>query len=410
MMLSGGVSCARRSGAHRIVRWTICGAGALALICAAADSHARRTRGSAGAAPAKPAPQHAEPYAAACLLEPTTGTFIFEKDAHKQWPTASLSKMMVTLIVAERLRERGLNLSDPVATSRKASKMGGSQVFLKEGETFTLEEMMKAMVVHSGNDATVAIAEHLAGSTAAFVRLMNRRAAELGMKDTRYHSVHGLPPAAGGEFDVSSAHDAALLAQELLKHPDVMRWSAIDTAPFRNGEFQIRNTNHLVRTYRGCDGLKTGYHARAGFNVVATAQRDGLRLVAVVLGTARKRDNFRQAAELLSEGFLNFEMRKVAARGTETARAVRVSGGTVAVLKPRYESDLAIFAARNGDARDFTLELDLPDAIAAPVRAGQRIGTAAIMIGGKRVASAPLVAPADIERAPSLMERLLGRL
>src|SRR6202158_2356602 len=190
--------------------------------------------------------------------------------------------------------------------------MGGSQVYLKEGETFSLDDMMKAVVVHSANDASVAAAEYIAGSTDAFVQMMNQRAAALGMKDTHYYTVHGLPPAPGASADVASAYDQAILARELIKYPDVLRWSSIDTAPFRAGTFVLRNTNHMVRTYPGCDGLKTGFYDKAGFNVVATAKRNNLRLIAVVLGSQHKLTNFKEASEMLSQGFLNYEMHPVA--------------------------------------------------------------------------------------------------
>src|SRR5208282_729861 len=265
------------------------------------------------------------PYSAACVLEPVTGTVIFEANDHTPWPTASLAKMMLMLIVAEKLHDGALKLSDNVTTSRKAAEMGGSQVYLKEGETFPLDDMMKAVVVHSANDAAVAVAEYLAGSTEAFVVMMNQKAAALGMKDSHYYSVHGLPPARGQSADVASAYDQAILARELLKYPDVIRWSSIDTAPFRAGTFILRNTNHLVRTYPGCDGLKTGFYDKAGFNVVATAKRGDLRLVAVVLGSQHKLTNFKEAAEMLSQGFLNYEMRSVAKKGMPVAQSVAVT-------------------------------------------------------------------------------------
>src|SRR5579862_7146820 len=206
-------------------------------------------------------------YAEACVLEPVTGTVIFESNDHAPWPTASLAKMMLMLIVAEKIQDGSLKLTDQITTSRKAAEMGGSQVYLKEGETFSLDDMMKAVVVHSANDASVAVAEYIGGSTEAFVVMMNQQAAAIGMKDSHYYSVHGLPPAKGEQPDVASAYDQAILARELLKYPDVIRWASIDTAPFRAGTFVLRNTNHMVRTYPGCDGLKTGFYDKAGFNV-----------------------------------------------------------------------------------------------------------------------------------------------
>ncbi|HVA39703.1 MAG TPA: D-alanyl-D-alanine carboxypeptidase family protein, partial [Candidatus Binataceae bacterium] len=224
---------------------------------------------------AKPAPPNklTEPYTAALLMEPASGTVMFENNAHKPWPTASLAKMMIAMIVAEKLADGSLKPGDRIAASRNAAAMGGSQVYLKEGETFSLDDMMKAIMVHSANDASVAVAEYVGGSTEAFVGMMNREAVQLGMKDTHYYSVHGLPPAPGQQADISSAWDEALLARALIGYPQVMRWASIDTAPFRGGAFTLRNTNHLVRTFPGCDGLKTGFYYAAGFNVVATAQR-----------------------------------------------------------------------------------------------------------------------------------------
>jgi len=224
------------------------------------------------------------PYATACVLEPSSGRVIFDLNMHQPWPPASMTKMMLMLIVAEKLHDGSLKLTDQVSTSALASKMGGSQVYLKEGETFSLDDMMKAIVVHSANDASMAMAEYVAGSGEAFVVMMNKRAHELGMNDTHYRSPHGLPPAPGTQADMTSAYDSAILARELIRYPDVLRWSSIDTTGFRNNTFERRNTNHLIRTYKGCDGLKTGFYYQAGFNVTATAKRGDLRLIAVVMG------------------------------------------------------------------------------------------------------------------------------
>ena len=268
-------------------------------------------------------------YSEACVVEPTTGTVIFESNDHAPWPTASLAKMMLMLIVAEKIHDGSLKLTDQITTSRKAAEMGGSQVYLKEGEVFSLDDMMKAVVVHSANDASVAVAEYIAGSTEAFVVMMNQQAAAIGMKDSHYYSVHGLPPEKGEQPDVASAFDQAILARELLKYPDVIRWSSIDTAPFRNGTFVLRNTNHMVRTFPGCDGLKTGFYDKSGFNVVATAKRNDLRLIAVVLGSQHKLTNFKEASEMLSQGFLNYEMHQVAKKGAPIAQSVAVTDADI---------------------------------------------------------------------------------
>src|SRR5208282_6514083 len=337
-------------------------------------------------------------YAEACVLEPTTGTVIFEANDHTPWPTASLAKMMLMLIVAEKVHDGSLKLTDQITTSRKAAEMGGSQVYLKEGEVFSLDDMMKAVVVHSANDASVAVAEYVAGSTDSFVVMMNQQAAAIGMKDSHYYSVSGLPPAKGESADVASAYDQAILARELLKYPDVIRWSSIDTAPFRAGTFELRNTNHLVRTYPGCDGLKTGFYDKSGFNVVATAKRGDLRLVAVVLGSQHKLTNFKEAAE----------MHSVAKKGMLAGQSVAVTDAEIASIKPVWGGDAAVFVKRGGPSSAIKVDYNLPPSIEAPVKAGQQIGTANVTAGGKPVTTIALLAPSDIARKASLTKRLLG--
>ena len=347
-------------------------------------------------------------YAEACVLEPTTGTVIFEANDRTPWPTASLAKMMLMLIVAEKIHDGSLKLTDPITTSRKSAEMGGSQVYLKEGEVFSLDDMMKAVVVHSANDASVAVAEYVAGSTDSFVVMMNQQAAALGMKDSHYYSVHGLPPTKGESPDVASAYDQAILARALLKYPDVTRWSSIDTAPFRAGTFVLRNTNHMVRTFPGCDGLKTGFYDKAGFNVVATAKRNDLRLIAVVLGSQHKLTNFKEASEMLSQGFINYEMHQVAKKGAPIAQSVPVTGADAASIKPVWASDAGVFI-KHGDANSaIKVGYNLPASIAAPVKAGQQIGTANVTEGGKPVATIALLAPSDIAKSTSLTKRLFS--
>ena len=347
-------------------------------------------------------------YSEACVLEPTTGTVVFEANDHTPWPTASLAKMMLMLIAAEKIHDGSLKLTDSITTSRKAAEMGGSQVYLKEGETFSLDDMMKAIVVHSANDASVAVAEYIAGSTEAFVVMMNQKAAALGMKDSHYYSANGLPPAKGESADVASAYDQAILARELLKYPDVTRWSSIDTAPFRAGTFVLRNTNHLVRTYPGCDGLKTGFYDKAGFNVVATAKRNDLRLIAVVLGSEHKLTNFKEASEMMSQGFLNYEMHSVAKKGAPIAQSVAVSNADTDRIKPVWGANAGVFVKR-GDANSaIKVEYSLPPSIAAPIKAGQQIGTANVTEGGKPVTTIALLAPSDIAKSASITKRLLS--
>jgi serine-type D-Ala-D-Ala carboxypeptidase (penicillin-binding protein 5/6) len=347
-------------------------------------------------------------YSEACVVEPTTGTVIFESNDHEPWPTASLAKMMLMLIVAEKIHDGSLKLTDNITTSRKAAEMGGSQVYLKEGEAFSLDDMMKAVVVHSANDASVAVAEYIAGSTESFVVMMNQKATALGMKDSHYYSVNGLPPAKGQQADVASAFDQAILARELLKYPDVLRWSSIDTAPFRAGTFVLRNTNHMVRTYPGCDGLKTGFYDKAGFNVVATAKRNDLRLIAVVLGSQHKLTNFKEASEMLSQGFLNYELHPVAKKGAPIAQSVEVTDADTTSIKPVWGGDAGVFVKRSDANNAIKVDYNLPSSVEAPLKTGQQIGTANVTAGGKPIATIALLAPSNIEKKASLTKRLLG--
>lgn len=391
-------------------------AAAMAIVCALAigsapalASRRHRARATAESAGSGSKDVLTGPYQEACVMEPVTGTVIFAKNEHQPWPTASLAKMMLMEIVAGKLDDGSLKLTDRISTSRNAAKMGGSQVYLKEGETFSLDDMMKAIAVHSANDASAAVAEYIAGSTDAFVQMMNERAQKLGMKDTHYYSVHGLPPAPGQQTDVASAYDEAVLARELVRHPQVLKWSAITTAPLRNGAFELRNTNHLVFNYNGCDGLKTGFYYKAGFNVVATAQRGGMRLIAVVLGSPRKPENFRSAAEMMSQGFASYEMHPVAKKGSAATQTIAVKDGVLPSLTPVWGDDAAVFLKR-GDAKTaYKVQYDLPASIAAPVKAGQKIGSAQVLVEGQPAAPIALVAPSDVAKKSGLVNRLLSR-
>ncbi len=388
---------------------SLCAPTVFAVAAAATRRHSPAPKSSASAPSGANSAALNAPYATACVMEPVTGTIIFDHDMHRPWPTASLAKMMLMLIVAEKLHDGSLKLTDKVTTSAFAAQMGGSQVYLKEGETFTLQQMMQAVVIHSANDASVAVAEYVGGSVEAFTAMMNQRAAALGLKDTHYYSVHGLPPAPGHQPDVSSAYDLAVMARELVKYPDLLRWAATDSTPFRNGTFQLRNTNHLVRTFAGCDGLKTGFYDQAGFNVVATARRAGLRLIAVVLGSPRKEVNFRAASTMMAQGFADYEMRQIAHRGDAIARVVPVTDGAASTVRPVWSEDASIFTARDDEKAGFTIDFRLPASIDAPIAAGQNIGTAVVVVDGKSRQELPLMAPAAVAR-DTLFQRLTGGL
>jgi serine-type D-Ala-D-Ala carboxypeptidase (penicillin-binding protein 5/6) len=286
-------------------------AGAPAAPAAAAKAKsAPSTRTAAAPAPAKTTAKKVisrNPYLAAVVVDAATGKALFEDQADAKGYPASVLKLMDLLIILEKIEQGRLTLQDQVPVSAKASQTGGSQVWLAEKESFPVEDMLYALMVQSANDAAVALAEKVAGTTEGFVALMNQRAKELGMTSTVFHSVHGLPPGAGQEYDVTTARDLVLLCRELLKHPDTLRYTSTRERTFRPNASKpviMRTHDHLLAQIDGCDGFKTGYFAVAGFSIAVTAARNGQRVIAVVLGSADRKVRDAKAAELLAKGFL----------------------------------------------------------------------------------------------------------
>jgi D-alanyl-D-alanine carboxypeptidase (penicillin-binding protein 5/6) len=384
-------------------RWVVAAVVSSGLALTAGRADARRI--VRHQAEEKPATASTELYRSAILMDAASRTVLFEKDAHRQGPPASMTKMMLMLIVAERVRDGSLHWDDPIPTSAWASKIGGSQVYLKQGEVFSLAEMMQAIAIHSANDAAVAVAEAVAGSSEAFVDLMNDRAKELGMHDTVYYSVHGLPPGKGQRADMSSAYDMAIVASELVKFPDIMKWASTKEAPFRNGTMTLTNTNRLVRETSWVDGLKTGYYAEAGFNVTATAKRDGLRLISVIMGAPQKRDCFAQAAVLLNRGFAEYKALVAVKKGDIIANDVAVRGGNPHFVRVIAGGDVAILAKRS-QKRNFSLELELPAEVRAPLNANAEVGQVVVKDGDTIVGKVPALAADKIEKQTSLWDRL----
>lgn len=274
-------------------------------VWAASPKSSKRTTASA---PAKKNTIAQNPCLGAIVVDAATGQPLFEDRADAKGYPASVLKLMDLLIILELVEQGKLSMNEQVPVSARASKTGGSQVWLAEKESFTLDEMLYALMVQSANDAAVALAEKIAGSTEAFVALMNQRAQQLGMTGTAFNSVHGLPPSAGQQHDVTTARDLATLCRELLKRKDTLRYTSTRERPFRpnGGKTMVlmRTHNHLLGTVEGCDGLKTGYITAAGYSIAVTAQRKGRRVIAVVLGSADRKVRDAKAAELLSKGFL----------------------------------------------------------------------------------------------------------
>jgi D-alanyl-D-alanine carboxypeptidase (penicillin-binding protein 5/6) len=364
-----------------------------------ARSTARRAKAAAAA------PAATEVYRSAVVMDAGSGEVLFEKDAHRQNPPASMTKMMLMLIVAERVRDGSLHWDDRITTSAWASKVGGSQVYLKEGEVFSLSEMMEAIAIHSSNDASVAVAEAVAGSSDAFVELMNQRAKELGMRDTVYHSPHGLPPGKGQEADSTSAYDMAIVARELVKFPEILKWSGTKEAPFRNGTMTLTNTNRLVRETGWVDGLKTGYYREAGFSVTATAKRDNLRLIAVVMGAPQKRDCFGEAAKLLTKGFGEYKALPAVKKGDVVASDVAVKDGKPGFVRVIAGESLNVLSKRT-DKPNFSVKLVLAGDVQAPLSANARVGDVVVKEGDTVVGRVPALAADAVEQKPSLWKRL----
>ena len=257
---------------------------------------------------AEPLPtRSANPYAGAIVVDAANGDVLFEDKPDAQGYPASCIKLMDLLVILEKVEQGSLKLDENVTVTAESSTMGGSQVYLKEGEVFTIDELLYALMVQSGNDAAVALAIHVAGTKDGFTELMNEKAAALGMSNTVFHSVHGLPPGAGQEPDVSTPRDMTLLCRELLKHKDALRYTSTKERPFRpdaKEPFIMRNHNPLLASFEGCDGFKTGYFTKAGYSMAVTAMRKDNRVIAVILGSADRKGRNAKAAELLAKGFL----------------------------------------------------------------------------------------------------------
>ena len=244
-----------------------------------------------------------DPYVSALVVDGDTGETLFEDHADTVIYPASVIKLMVLLIVLERIEQGSLRLDEMVQVTKEAAQMGGSQVYLDPKEQFPIEELLYALIIQSANDAAVALGTHVAGSKEGFVALMNQRAGELAMKNTRFHSVHGLPPSEGQKPDETTARDLAILSRELANKPETFKFTSAREREFRDGKFIMRTHNHLLKTVDGCDGFKTGYFKAAGFSIVTTAKRNGVRIIAIVLGSKDRKIRDAKASELLAKGF-----------------------------------------------------------------------------------------------------------
>jgi len=350
-----------------------------------------------------------DPYKAYIVVEGSMGKVLEGENIHLKWPPASIAKLMLAAVVMEKLEKGAVRLSDIVPVSKQASKMGGSQVFLKEGETFTLEELMKAVLVASANDAAYAVAEFVAGGAAAFVNLMNEKAKALDMVDTEFHSVHGLPPSKGEVEDLTSCSDLALLARALLRYPKLVEWTSIKTDGFRNGTFIMNNHNKLLNRMSAVDGLKTGFYQKAGYNVVATAKKGPLRLIAVVMGSPTARTRDRIAEEKLKKYLTQYSVVSVVKKGDVIDREISLPDGKLKSIKGVADSTFS-YAVPQAKKNELKKEINLPEKIEGEVKQGQKLGELVVTLDKQVIATVDIVSPENVPEAGVFTKllRMLG--
>jgi serine-type D-Ala-D-Ala carboxypeptidase (penicillin-binding protein 5/6) len=346
------------------------------------------------------------PCVSAILIEPRTNQILHEQNARVRRAPASIAKMTVELVVMNEVAAGRLSLDDTVRVSPWASKIGGSQVFLAEGEAFPLGELMQAIAIHSANDACVAVAEHLAGNADGFVRLMNQEAEALGLKDTHYVNVHGLDDEPG-EGNYTTAYDISQIGRNLIRYPHILDWSSTIEAPFRGGSFLLQNTNKLVGHFSGLDGLKTGYTRKAGFCLCATAERNGFRLLSVILGANSNHDRFEETTGLLAAGFSAYAPVRICGKGDLLGDPVPVRGGKVKAVRAVAPGEVTVVVSRPDDRR-ITKVLVPMEKLRAPVRAGTQVGTLRVLAGETVLAEVPAVAGEEIPAA-GWLRRLFSR-
>ena len=344
--------------------------------------------------------------ASCVLMEKETGTILLEENSHEKLEPASVTKIMTLLLVMEAVDSGRIALEDPVSVSAYAAGMGGSQVYLEEGEQMPVSEMLKCVTVVSGNDCAVALAEHLAGSEGAFVAQMNQRAQELGMADTTFLNCTGLP----AQGHVTSAHDIALMSRELiLNHPKIRNYTTIWMDSIRDGSFGLTNTNRLVRFYQGTTGLKTGFTSSAQYCMSATAERGGMELIAVVMKSPSTNQRFDDAKSLLDYGFANYTL--VPVYPEVPLAPIDVLLGAQPQVQPQPERDCRLLV-RKGEETQVTTRLSLAENVEAPVERGQILGKLEVYVGGTLRDTIPILSSQPVDRLsiPGIFSQMLSRL
>lgn len=340
------------------------------------------------------------------LMEASSGKILYEQNSHNSLPPASVTKIMTMLLICEAIDRSEITLDTQITVSERAKSMGGSTIYLETNEVMSLKDMLKGIAVASANDACVAVAEHLSGSVESFVALMNKRANELGMKDTNFINCNGLD--ADGHH--TSAYDIAIMSKELLKFEYIFDFTTIWMDTLRDGKFQLANTNKLIRFYSGANGLKTGSTSKAGCCISATAKRGGMQLIAVVLGAENSKDRFSLASELLNYGFSNYSVTNFGNKGTEVCRIPVINGKSNHVIA-MTQSNTAVVINKQ-DKENIRTHINIPDVLNAPVKKGEVIGELIITLNGETLVKSNLISNKEIKKmsAPGYFIKMLSGL
>lgn len=326
------------------------------------------------------------------LMEASSGKILYEMNSHQSLPPASVTKIMTMLLICEAIERKEITLETNITASERAKSMGGSTIFLETNEVMCLEDLLKGIAVASANDACVAVAEHLSGSVESFVNLMNKRAKDLGMNDTNFINCNGLD----ADNHHTSAHDIAIMSRELLKHKIIEKYTTIWMDSLRNGEFQLSNTNKLIRFYPGANGLKTGSTSNAGCCISATAKREGMQLIAVVLGAENSKDRFSIASELLNYGFANFCISDFGEKQSKVCE-VKVLNGVKNSINILTGSDAKIVIEKQ-QKENLKTHINIPETISAPKKKGEIIGEMIITLDGEVLANIDLIAGEEVKK------------
>jgi len=332
----------------------------------------------------------------ALLMDYDTGTILYEENSHEKLPIASITKIMTTLLALEAIEDGRISLDDEVVISEYAASMGGSQVFLSAGEKLPVSALLKAIIVASANDASVALAEKISGTVETFVSKMNQKAKELGMENTHFADCTGL----SDEDNYSTAYDVSIMSRELLKYPLFFQWSTIwlDHLEESENNTMLTNTNRLVRFYEGCDGIKTGSTSKAKSCLAATAKRGNLRLIAIILAAPTSKTRFNEAAKLMDYGFANYEAVPLIKKDSVVEKNIAVTGGKEKAIVGLAAKDYSLLQ-KKGEPSQYQMDTIIDQPIKAPIKAGQKIGYINIKQGGKDIGTVDILADRDVDKA-----------